>query len=232
MGAASACCYLSSAYAASPIWRFSRCDSDSLPSSNDLINPFYVLSWRRLRQARKCHRLCLGRAGMRLSALAHSLAIHIQIQIVGVARLCRHLLTAPLAALMIHSEAKETQGDFVFKSSTTAAGNGAKAEAVDGARLENTHKTTLSICLMDFQIFKQLDKHAVARNVIVSTHPSLPPRLACWPRNALGTFTHILNTNKSYQMLFVWFFFSVFLMMPLWMRWCDRKSYESTRLTV
>lgn len=179
-----------------------------------------------------------GAGGDRLSALAHSLAIHIQIQIVGVARLSRHLLTAPLAALMIHSEAKETQGDFVFKSSTTAAGNGAKAEAVDGARLENTHKTTLSICLMDFQIFKQLDKHAVARNVIVSTHRSLPPRLeasprlACWPRNALGTFTHILNTNKSNQMLFVWFFFSVFLMMPLWMRWCDSKSYESTRLTV
>lgn len=47
----------------------------------------------------------------------------------GRGRLSRHLLTAPLAALMIHSEAKETQGDFVFKSSTTAAGNGAKAEA-------------------------------------------------------------------------------------------------------
>lgn len=30
---------------------------------------------------------------------------------------------------------------------------------------------------MDFQIFKQLDKHAVARNVIVSTPTSLPPTL-------------------------------------------------------
>lgn len=57
----------------------------------------------------------------------------------GRGRLSRHLLTAPLAALMIHSEAKETQGDFVFKSSTTAAGNGAKAEAVDGARLVYIH---------------------------------------------------------------------------------------------
>lgn len=110
-GEASASCYLSSAYAAvSQIWRYeeiyiadARC---GFPSSNDLINPFYVLSWRRLRLAGNAGGCDLVPAPcLRLSAFAfaYSPAIHIEIQIVGVA-LSRHLLTAPLAALMIHSD--------------------------------------------------------------------------------------------------------------------------------
>lgn len=81
------------------------------PSSNDLINPFYVLSWRRLRLAGNAVGCDLGPAAcLRLSAFAfaYSPAIHIQIQIVGVA-LSRHLLTAPLAALMIHSDGQLEQ---------------------------------------------------------------------------------------------------------------------------
>lgn len=108
-----------------------QCAIRGLPSSNDLINPFYVLSWRRPRLAGNAGGCDWGpTACLRLSAFAFSCspAIHIQIQIVGVA-LSRHLLTAPLAALMIHSaKAKETQGASVFKF-TAAARNKAVAEA-------------------------------------------------------------------------------------------------------
>lgn len=99
------------------------------------------------------------------------------------------------------AKAKETQGDFVFKF-TTAARSGAEAE--DGASLgySHTHRititntntstatSTLSICLMDFQIFKQLDKHAVARTVIC-LHLNLPPSSAFVPPCQLSSVSPV-----------------------------------------
>lgn len=88
-------------------------------------------------------------------------AIHIQIQIVGVV-VSRHLLTAPLAALMIHSGAtgagKETQSDPIFKFTEAEAEAEVESEA-EARFIPDTHTNTsaLSICLMDFQIFKQTD---------------------------------------------------------------------------
>lgn len=175
------------------------------PSSNDLINPFYVLSWRRLRLAGNAGGCDLGPAAcLRLSAFAFAYSPGDSYSNSNSGRGtepsfidCAISCTNDPFRRATGAKAKETQGDFVFKF-TTAARSGAEAE--DGASLgySHTHRititntntstatSTLSICLMDFQIFKQLDKHAVARTVIC-----LPPSTAFVPPCQLSSVSPV-----------------------------------------